>query len=87
MRKEIELLKDHADAAPQIDVLDVRIGHAEPVDDHVAGVDRNEPIDAAQHRRLSAAGRPDDTTHLARVDGERDVLENLVLAERFADVR
>ena len=39
VREQIELLKDHAHAAAQVDVFDLGIGHPQAVDDYLPAVD------------------------------------------------
>ena len=53
MRKEIELLKDHADVAPHlVDLSDVA-GQLDAVDDDPAALMGFEPVDAADQRRFA----------------------------------
>src|SRR5208337_4128041 len=54
------------------------------LDDAPAGR-RIEPGDGAQQRRLAAARRADEGDELARVDGQRHVLEGDEVAEHLAD--
>ena len=46
-------------------------------DADVAGIDRQQAVDAAQQRGLAAAGRADDRDDFALADIEVDVAENL----------
>ena len=52
--------------------------------DH-AGIGPVERVERAQQRRLARTGRPDDGGRGAPLDGERDALEHLVVAERLLD--
>ena len=52
------------------------------VDDDRAGLDRLEPVDAAQQRALARAGAADDGDDLARLDRERDAVEHGVASPK-----
>ncbi len=57
-----------------------------PVEADRALVDRLEPVDRAAQGGLAGAGRADDHDHLAAVDRELDVLQDVEVAEPFVDV-
>ena len=60
MRKQVELLEDHAGLPTDLlDLADV-IVEFDPVDHHPAAVVLLQAIDAANQRALAGAGRPDD---------------------------
>ena len=72
------MLEHHGDAGD-------RLGHPLLADQHLAGVERQQPVDAAQQRRLAAAGRPDDGDDLALTDVEVDVAEHFERAVALAE--
>ena len=86
MGEQVEALEDDADFAPQ--GVDVDALPADPVaveaDD--AAVDGLQLVDAAQQRRLAAAGRADQTDHLVQIDIEIDTAQHRVRAERLVHV-
>ena len=86
MREGVPLLEDDADLLPQL----VEVGRLgmdlDAIDQDLAGVDRFEPVDAGQQRRLARARATDDGDHFAALDGQVDALENLELAKGFVDV-
>ena len=85
MRKQVELLKDHADVgAHPPDRLRSRIDACPRTGP--AGVDRLEAVDAAQHRRLARARWARDDDRLAGADREVDLVEHDVVAEALADI-
>src|SRR5262249_34989321 len=53
-----------------------RLGDELIADPDLAGIDGDKPVDAAQKRRLAAAGRADDGDDLTRADIEVDVAED-----------
>src|SRR6185437_4175894 len=77
-RKQTEMLEDHGDAGG-------RLGDELGADAHLADIERDQAVDAAQKRGLAAARRTDDGDDLARTDVEVDITEHLersvVLAE------
>src|SRR3954447_21011096 len=81
VREEVEALEHHADVAAQPGQLLALLGQQLPVDGDLAGVDPLEPVDRAAQRRLARPGRADDDDHLAAVDEQVDVLEDVELAE------
>ena len=72
------MLEHHGDAGD-------RLGHALLADQHLAGVERQQAVDAAQKRCLAAAGRADDGDDLAFADVEVDVAENFERAVALAE--
>ena len=67
--KQPEVLEHHGDAGD-------RLGHAFVADPDLAGIVRQQAVDAAQQRGLAAARRPDDCDDLALTDVEIDVAED-----------
>ena len=65
MRKQIELLKHHADVAAHGEDLLWIVGQLDAVNDDAALLPVLKPVDAAQQRRLAAAGRAADDDPLA----------------------
>ena len=55
------------------------------VKDHLPGVGRFKAADDAQHRGLSAAGRPQQRDKLAAANVHIDIVKHLRLSERLAD--
>ena len=85
MRKEIELLEDHADvAAHLVDLLQVA-RQLDAVDDDAALLVLLQPVDAADERRLAGARRPADHDPLAARHPQVDVAQDVELAEPFVD--
>ena len=68
VREQPDLLDDVADAAAQLDRVDVRDVLAVELDP--AGGRLDQPVDHPQRRRLAAAGRPDERDQLAAADVE-----------------
>ena len=79
MRKQVELLKHHADVAPhpfeQSRGVRARL-HAVLADRHRTGVEGLEAVQAAQERALAASRRTDDRRHLALAGSQADVGEH-----------
>ena len=67
--KQAEVLEHHGDAGD-------RLGHAFGADPDLAGIVRQQAVDAPQERGLAAAGRSDDRDDLALTDVEIDVAED-----------
>src|SRR5947207_4562641 len=87
MRKQVEMLKHHADlAADVVDLLEIG-GKLDAVDDDPARLMLLEPVDAADQRRLAGTGRPADHDPLAARDIEVDVAEHVKVAKPFVDFR
>ena len=83
MRKQIELLKHHADvAAHREDVFGI-VGQFDAVDDDAAALPVLQPVDAAQQRRFAAAGRAADDDALAARDLQIDVAQHVKFAVPF----
>ena len=68
VREQVEALEDDADVLAQRVHVDAAPGDAVAVDADLAALDRLEPVDAAQQRRLPAARRPDEAHDLVLVD-------------------
>jgi hypothetical protein len=86
IRKQLEVLEDAADVAPQQrDLLALEPTELAPADDDLAG-GRLELLQHEPHeRRLARAGRADDEDELALVDPEGDVAEGRDV--RLVDLR
>jgi hypothetical protein len=87
VRKEVELLEDHADPLP-----DARRVHAAARDflalePDRAGVETLEQVRAAEERRLAAPARADDRQDLSCADGQVDAAEDVGRAETLVDRR
>src|SRR5712691_1391847 len=80
LRERVRLLEDHADPAPELDRVDRAGVEVDAVVEHLP-VDpgaRNEvvhPVQAAQDRRLAAAGRPDQRGDEVLVRVQRDLAD------------
>jgi hypothetical protein len=90
-RERVRLLEHHADAGAQFDHIDVLVVDVLVVERDPAGdarrVDRVvHAVQAAQERRLAAAGRADQRRHLIQADIEIDVEQRLLLAVENADL-
>src|SRR5690606_1159688 len=71
--EQADLLDDVADVAPQL--VGVGPGHVLAADEDPAGRRLDEPVDHLEHRRLAAAGRPDEHDDLPLGDVERDPVD------------
>ena len=79
MRIQRVVLKHHRDvAARRLELVDAAIA-----DPDLAAVERFEPGEQPQQRRLAAARRPEQHEALARFDDEVDVVDGGVRAEPF----
>ena len=86
VREQVERLEDHPHfAADLLDVANV-VAHLDTVNDDPAAVVLLQPVDAADERGLSGAGRADDDDDFLLPDVEIDVLERLEVAEHLVDV-
>src|SRR5690625_399331 len=86
VRKEVELLEDHADPAAYLVELDLRVGDVDAFDEDLTGGGLFEPVHAPEQCRLARTGRAHHTHDLAVVDGEVDALENLDRSEVLVQV-
>ena len=86
MRKQVELLKDHARLGPH--GVDVRSGVHDVVSVHDDGARgrRFQPVDAAQHGGFARAGRPDDTDHFSGPDFQVDTFQDFQIPECFVQL-
>ena len=85
MREQVELLEDHPDLRPQpVERLPCPADGL-PVEAHLAFVDRLQPVDAAQHRRLARARRSGDDHDLTAVDRQVDPVQHDVVPEALAN--
>src|SRR5579872_5693012 len=87
VREEIVLLKDDRNAFAKRDefAIGAQAMHFDIVDANRAGVDRNEPVDAAQERRFSGSRQTDDAANAPGLDCKIDSAENFMRAERFSN--
>ena len=76
MRKQVEALEDDADLLPELAQVGFGIVDPHPIDADGSGLDRFQPVDAAQQRALARARAPDDRHDLALGDVQRDILEH-----------
>ncbi|MNK73903.1 hypothetical protein D3C87_934060 [compost metagenome] len=86
MRKEVEVLEDHAHIATQVLDLGLGTGQGLAEDGDMPLVDGLERVDAAQERALARAARAQENDLLARVDMELDAVEHPLRAEGLSDV-
>src|SRR5262249_48365768 len=83
MRKQVEVLKHHADFAPHvIDFLQIR-GQFDAVDKNAAGLVFFQTVDAANHGRLARSGWAAYDDALAAHDLEIDVAQHVKVAVPF----
>ena len=81
MRKQVELLKHHADlAADLVDLLEI-LGQFHAVDDDPAALPVLDTVDASKQRRLAAARGAADDDALASHDLEVDTAQHVEAAE------
>ncbi|ENO96781.1 proline/glycine betaine ABC transporter periplasmic protein [Thauera phenylacetica B4P] len=94
---QVEVLEHHrqarADLLQLVRVLDHQLALAVAHQRHLLARHQDaacgrafEEVDAAQPGALARAGRADDADHVARVRGQRDALEHLVVAVGFVQV-
>ena len=81
--EKVEALKHHADLLTQGVQIDAQIHEILAVEPDAPGVGLLEQVDAAQQRRFSRTGGPDDADHFALVYLHVNALEHLQLAEGF----
>ena len=81
VREEADGLNDVADAPPQLD--GVYLGNVFLVDAYAARIERHEPIDGSQQRRLAAARGPEQHHELAAAALEGDVLDGIAIGVRI----
>src|SRR5581483_1446587 len=97
VRKQIELLEDHADAPPQPRHHPLRHAGADAVvllrpadifgaDQHLAAVEWLETVDALQQRGFAGARWADHADHLAARDLEIDTAQHLDGAEALVEI-
>ena len=85
MRKQIVLLKHHADAMPELDLVELRIADGNFADLDRSLVDRGQAVDRAQDRRFSGARRTDDRNHFALTDVQVDSAEYFKCTEGLSN--
>ena len=86
MRKQVEALKDDADAGADLPhqlASSAALSGASRGAAHLDAPERDgafleslQPVQAAEHRRLAAAGRPEDGRELRLGDGERRAVQD-----------
>ncbi len=87
MREKIEVLEDHPHLHPNpVDVVG-RVLDVHAIHDDLPGVDFLEPVDGAQQRAFPRSARPDNDHLLARIHGQRDVVQRLQGAEKLAHLK
>ena len=96
MREQIEVLKDQSDAHP--DAMDQRVFlrgrqrcrrravHLDIADLDAAFVEMLQPVQAAEHRGLAAAGGPENGRQLRFGDAERGLVQDRRRAVALDDV-
>ena len=85
VREEVEALEDEPDLSAELDEVHPRPGDDVALEADLPALDRLEPVDAAEERRLAGAGRADQADDLVRVDREADALQHLVVRVALAD--
>ncbi len=85
MRKEVELLEDHADLQPQCLQMQLIVQQLRTCHLDRAGADRLQSVDAAKQRRFSRAAFADDGDHLAGFDIQIYALQHLIVAKALVD--
>src|SRR5262249_20999162 len=83
---EVELLEDHPDLGAQPGQIDGGAVDVLSVHDELAGLDRLQPVDAADQGALPRAARPADDQDLAPRDLQAHVPEDVKLSEPLVDV-
>ena len=81
------MLKDEADVGPEFTwrmASRVEAADHDPAAELAAGAVRNQAVQAAEQRRLSAAGGPPEEDHLAGVHRGRDVAQGRPVGLRVA---
>ena len=84
--EQVERLEHHADVGAVFRGVDTLSGDVFAVVENVAARRRFEQVHAAQQRRFAGAGRADDGDHVALLDIEIDIAQNLVRAKGLAQV-
>ncbi len=84
--EQVEALEDHADLGPQPGQFPALGGQRAAVDGDRPGVDGLQPVDRPAQRGLSGAGGADQYDHLALLDLQIDVLEDVQRTEVLVDV-
>src|SRR5262249_43185843 len=84
--KQLEMLEHHADARAQLRQVGLAIADRYAVDRDGAALERLEPVDALDQRRLSRSGRAAPHHHLAFGDLGRAMPQHLERAVGFADI-
>ena len=85
MREQVELLEDHADVGAEPGQVDARPRDGLAENDDLPLLHALQRVDASDERALAGAGGPADDHDLAGRDLERDVTQDVELAEPFVD--
>ena len=83
--EQVERLEDDADLPPQVVDVELRVLEGATVNVDLAGIDRFEPVDAAQERALAGSRWADHDHDLSPIDADGDVVEDPQGAERLED--
>jgi hypothetical protein len=86
LRKQVELLEDHAGLLADHPLPRPAFAHADAVDDQVAAIDGLEHVDAPEQRRLAGTRWTDQHHDLALLDREVDLVEHRQGAEPLRDL-
>ena len=86
MRKQVELLKHHAQLAPQgVQMLEVVVDF-NAIDHDASRVMALQPIEHAQQGTLARAGGAQNSAHLAGVEVGADVAQHMVRPKVLVDL-
>ena len=86
MRKEVELLEDHAELGARASELLALLRQRLALNEDLARIDGLEAVDSAAQRRLAGSGRADDDEDLSPIDLKVDVLQDVQGAVVLVDV-
>jgi hypothetical protein len=86
VREQIKGLEDHPDVGAELRQLATLLGQDFAVDRDCARLNGFEAVDGAAQRGLARTRRAEHDDHLAAVDVEVDVLQNVEFAEMLVDV-
>ena len=85
VREQVEALEHEPDLPSELDEVHPGPGDDVALEADLPALDRLEPVDAAEERRLTGARRADQADHLVRVDREADALQHLVVRIALPD--
>ena len=86
VRKEFEVLENHADTAAQLGQVRLRVAHGDAIDDDLALLEGFECVDGLDERGFAGTGRAANNDDFALLDLDRAILEDLEVAVPLADV-